>query len=214
MGDGSQQINPENDGLLRAGGQYNHKIKRFPLKVARFIKQYPRDRDGKQAAIRAGYSAKTAHVASSRLLSNVKIREAINRELDRYADRVEIKLTSVLRGMNDLARYDAGRMFNDDGTAKSVSELDERERAAIEGFECVNLYEGDGEQKHCFGQLRKFKMANKGANFERLRNHLAPLKINHRESNALLVEVLTEGQMTRVAVASVAGSGEEHDQDK
>jgi len=201
-----------NSALANSSNQFNRKQRQFSVKVAKFIKQYPRDRNGKQAAIRAGFSAKTAESAASRLLRNVNVREAVNRELERYADHVEIKIKSVLRGINDLTRYDAGKMFNEDGTAKDIKDLDDRERAAIEGFEFVNLYEGEGDQKHCFGQLRKFKMANKGANFERLRAHLAPLKMNGHTSNALVVHVLTEGSATRVSIASTIAPGEKVDE--
>ena len=38
-----------------------------------FVSEYLVDRNAKQAAIRAGYSAKTAEVQGSRLLSNVKV---------------------------------------------------------------------------------------------------------------------------------------------
>ena len=46
-----------------------------------FIMEYVVDLNGKQAAIRAGYSAKTAEVQASRLLSHVKVQAAIRKAL-------------------------------------------------------------------------------------------------------------------------------------
>ncbi len=46
-------------------------------KQARFVEEYLIDLNATQAAIRASYSAKTAEVQGSRLLGNVKVREAV-----------------------------------------------------------------------------------------------------------------------------------------
>ena len=42
-----------------------------------FVEEYLKDLNATQAAIRAGYSAKTAESQGSRLLTNVKIKKAI-----------------------------------------------------------------------------------------------------------------------------------------
>ena len=47
-------------------------------KQQRFVDEYLIDLNGKQAAIRAGYSEKTAEVQASRLLSNAKDRRVNN----------------------------------------------------------------------------------------------------------------------------------------
>lgn len=71
----------------------------------RFIQEYLIDLNAKQAAIRAGYSPKTAQEQASRLLSNVKVQTAIAAFLDgmtsaNIADIEEIMkyLTAVMRG--------------------------------------------------------------------------------------------------------------------
>jgi single-stranded DNA-binding protein len=43
-----------------------------------FVHEYLKDLNGKQAAIRAGYSPKTAESQASRLLRNVKVQNLIN----------------------------------------------------------------------------------------------------------------------------------------
>ena len=52
-------------------------IQRPTPKQARFVEEYLIDLNGTQAAIRAGYSAKTAAQQASRLLRNVKVQQAI-----------------------------------------------------------------------------------------------------------------------------------------
>ena len=74
-------------------------------KQKKFAQEYLIDLNGTQAAIRAGYSPKTANVHGARLLANVNIRAYIDRELERLhnqrtADIQEIMeyLTAVMRG--------------------------------------------------------------------------------------------------------------------
>ena len=53
-----------------------------PDRQAQFAQEYVVDFNGKQAAIRSGYSKKTAESQASRLLRNVKVRSEIERLLE------------------------------------------------------------------------------------------------------------------------------------
>ena len=73
----------------------------------RFCDEYLIDLNATQAAIRAGYSKKTAAQTAARLLTNVKIQEYIEnrmaeKEKELIADQDEVLkyLTSVLRGQS------------------------------------------------------------------------------------------------------------------
>ncbi|OMF98190.1 terminase small subunit [Paenibacillus sp. FSL R7-0337] len=68
-----------------------------------FVKEYLVDLNAKQAAIRAGYSAKTAEQQASRLLSNVKVQEAIRAAQDKRAAKVEITAEMVMQRWWDIA---------------------------------------------------------------------------------------------------------------
>lgn len=74
-------------------------------KQKRFADEYLVDFNATQAAIRCGYSEKTAYSQGQRLLSNVEIKTYIDKELEKMHDRtiasaeeVMKYLTSVLRG--------------------------------------------------------------------------------------------------------------------
>ncbi len=74
-------------------------------KQKRFVEEYLIDLNATQAAIRAGYSPKTANEQASRLLANVSIKSYIESELEKLhsakiADAEEVMkyLTSVMRG--------------------------------------------------------------------------------------------------------------------
>lgn len=59
-------------------------------KQSAFVSEYLKDRNGTQAAIRAGYSEKTAQEQSSRLLSNVIVAEAVRKADVKAREKAEI----------------------------------------------------------------------------------------------------------------------------
>lgn len=77
-------------------------------KQKRFAEEYLIDANATQAAIRAGYSQKTAYSQGERLLKNVDVKKWIDEQLanmqgDTIADAEEVMkyLTSVLRGSSE-----------------------------------------------------------------------------------------------------------------
>lgn len=68
-------------------------------KQARFVDEYLIDENATQAAIRAGYSAKTAHAIGSRLLSKVEIMAAVNAGRAAIAKRNAVTQDEVIAGL-------------------------------------------------------------------------------------------------------------------
>ena len=64
-------------------------------KQAAFAREYCIDKNATQAAIRAGYSPRTAKEQASRLLTNINVRAEIERPLAASAERVELTVASV-----------------------------------------------------------------------------------------------------------------------
>ncbi|GIP14383.1 terminase [Paenibacillus montaniterrae] len=62
-----------------------------------FVKEYLIDLNATQAAIRAGYSSKTANEQGARLLANVSIQAAIQAAMSKREQRTEITADRVLR---------------------------------------------------------------------------------------------------------------------
>lgn len=65
-------------------------------KQSRFVAEYLVDLNATQAAIRSGYSAKTAPEQASRLLSNVKVSDAVQAAMQARSQRTEITQDMVL----------------------------------------------------------------------------------------------------------------------
>lgn len=72
-------------------------------KQKRFCDEYLIDLNATQAAIRAGYSEKTAYSAGQRLLKNVEIQKEIKARQDDRAERTEITQDMVLKELALIA---------------------------------------------------------------------------------------------------------------
>ena len=72
-------------------------------KQKRFCDEYLIDLNATQAAIRAGYSEKTATEQGARLLANVKVQEYIQERKDKRIKRTEITQDMVLKELATIA---------------------------------------------------------------------------------------------------------------
>ncbi len=64
-------------------------------KQQRFAEEYVVDHNATQAAIRAGYSPKTAYSQGQRLLKNVEVAEAVRAKEARLSRKIEVTVASL-----------------------------------------------------------------------------------------------------------------------
>ena len=69
-----------------------------------FVQEYLKDLNATQAAIRAGYSQKTAYSIGQRLLSNVEISNAINSAMSERSERTALTADYVLQNLHEIAQ--------------------------------------------------------------------------------------------------------------
>lgn len=133
-----------------------------------FCREYVIDRNATQAAIRAGYSEKTAPEQGSRLLSYANVRAEVDRLLQGLAKKLDITAERVLNELAKLAFVDIADIYNEDGGLKQLSEMPEDARRAIVGIE-IQEERIDGV---VVGQTRKVKLADKKGALVDLGRHL------------------------------------------
>jgi phage terminase small subunit len=68
-------------------------------KQQRFVDEYLLDSNGKQAAIRAGYSPRSAEVQASKLLSKGKVSEEVKKRRQEVVEAIEASAVDVLRAL-------------------------------------------------------------------------------------------------------------------
>src|SRR5690625_1223739 len=73
----------------------------------RFIDEYIIDLNATQAAIRAGYSERTAYSQGQRLLKNVEIKSAIDKRMKEKTDELIMKQDEILVRLSEQARREA-----------------------------------------------------------------------------------------------------------
>lgn len=110
-------------------------------KRERFCLEYLKDLNATQAALRAGYSARTAKVQGSRLLTYADVQARISEQMAKRADRLELKAEDVLRELLRLARVDIAGAFDSEGRLRPIHEIPEDVRRAVAG---VDVVERDG----------------------------------------------------------------------
>jgi phage terminase small subunit len=87
---------------------------KLTAKQAKFVEEYLKDLNATQAAIRAGYSKKTANAAAGRLLVNVSVKKAIQEAQKKLSEEALVTQADVIRGLLKEAEY------MDDGTSHSA----------------------------------------------------------------------------------------------
>ena len=101
-----------------------------------FCDEYLIDLNATQAAIRAGYSQKTAQEQSSRLLSNVMVSDYIQALMNKRAAKIERTADDVLRdielvkidSMQKIADKDGNLVMANTGSALKALELEGKHR--------------------------------------------------------------------------------------
>lgn len=76
-------------------------------KQKRFCQEYLVDLNATQAALRVGYSAKTAYSTGQRLLKNVEVQAAIQQGIQERQQRIQIDQDYVIERLRAIAEMDA-----------------------------------------------------------------------------------------------------------
>jgi len=110
--------------------------KRKPLtdKQFRFVIEYLKDQDAGKAAIRAGYSRKTAYTQGPRLFRIVQVRRAVDAMLAKVAKSSEVTAEQVLEEIRRVAfsrLSDVVEWGPDGARVKDASELTPEVLAAV-----------------------------------------------------------------------------------
>ena len=146
--------------------------KKLTPKQKRFVSEYLIDLNATQAAIRAGYSTKTAHSIGQENLTKPEIKQAIEKAMQKRQQRTEITQERVLQEYARLAFYDPRKLFQSDGTPKPIEALDDDTAAALSGLEVREEFEGTGENRTFAGYTKKYKLASKLGALDSIAKHL------------------------------------------
>ncbi|MCX7132283.1 terminase small subunit [Aeromonas sp.] len=138
-----------------------------------FAREYLKDLNATQAAIRAGYSAKTAQMQSSRLLLNVMVQGRIAELKAARNEELKIDANYVLRRLVEIDEMDVLDIMTDEMNIKPVSQWPPVWRRYLTGFDLAEMFEGRGDDREMVGILKKIKWPDKVKNLELLGKHVS-----------------------------------------
>lgn len=145
-------------------------------KIARFVEEYLKDLNGAGAAVRAGYSERSAKQRANELLVRDDVQAAIAQAMAARIERVQIDADYVLNRLVEIDQMDVLDIMADDMSLRPVSEWPRVWRQYLRGFDLAEMFEGRGEVRDMIGILKKIKWPDKIKNLELLGRHLGMFK--------------------------------------
>lgn len=142
-------------------------------KQQRFVAEYLVDLNATQAAIRAGYSAKTAEVIGYENLRKPQIASAIAAGTSRQLEKIELTGEMVKARLRLLAFQDIRQLFDEKGNLRPLHTLSDDAAAMIAGMEVIikNAEAGDGVTD----RVHKVKIVDPVKPLEMLAKHFGVL---------------------------------------
>ena len=129
-----------------------------------FCQEFCIDYNGTQAAIRAGYSKKTANEQAARLLTLPEIQQRIAELQKPKAEALQLTRERVLDQYARIGFFDIRTIYTDNNSLKPVHDWDDAAAAAVAGIEVYEEFEGKGEDRIHVGNTVKVKLKDsKGA---------------------------------------------------
>lgn len=157
-----------------------------------FVAEYLKVRNATEAYMRA-YEAIRANADTSgaRLLADTRIRSEIDRADAEVLAAVQadtgITLERTLREIAKNAFHDPRKFFNEDGTLKAITTLDDDTASALAGFEANEIKADEGV---VIGHTKKVKLADRGKYLDMLMKHLGGYKVDNEQKQPALAEQL------------------------
>lgn len=162
----------------------------------RFVEEYLVDLNATQAAIRAGYSARTANREGARLLSNADIAAQIAARRQALSQTVEVTQERIVAEYARMAFYDPASIAGEPITGpQDIANLPEEVRRAIVGW---------GWDKSGNFTL---KLADKNAALTNLGRHLGMFTDKVEHSGKIELEQMTDEELQSRIAAYQANAG-------
>ena len=135
-------------------------------KQQRFVEEYLIDLNATQAAIRAGYSEKTADSIGLQLLRTTQVAEAIAEAQAKREERTQIDADYVLKRLVEIDQMDVLDIMDNNGNVKPIKDWPKTWRQYISNIETISLEDEAG-------WLKKIKWPDKVKNLELLGRHVS-----------------------------------------
>ncbi|MBN8935741.1 MAG: terminase small subunit [Rhizobiales bacterium] len=142
-------------------------------KQRRFIAEFLVDLNGTRAAIRAGYSPKTANEQAAQLMAKPAVKAEIDARIAARSQRTQIDADWVLKRLALEVDADLADLYDDNNNLKAVSEWPEVwRRGLVAGVDINALFEGTGKDRVQIGYVKKIRLADRIRIIELIGRHI------------------------------------------
>ncbi len=159
-------------------------------KQERFVQEYLIDLNATQAAIRAGYSEKTAGQIGEQNLKKLEIQNAIHVAQQEISKRTDITIDRVLNEYAKIAFSDVRNILTTDGGLKDAFEWDDETAGAVASIKSFEVTSPEGEK---LGTNREIKMYDKLRALDSIGKHLGFFETDNKQKQSQIdVNVLSD----------------------
>lgn len=164
-----------------------------------FCDEYLVDLNQTQAAIRAGYSKKTAASQASRLLTNVNIQSYIHQKQKERSESTGITTDRILAEYAKLAFFDIRTIYDENNALKDIADLSDEAGSAIYGIEVLEEFSGFGDEREHIGNTVKVKLIEKTKALDSLARHLGMFAKDNAQSQPVVnIPPMTDNQVDAI----------------
>lgn len=125
-----------------------------------------------EAAIEAGYNAKSAASRAARLLDRPNVQLMIRERQDELAQRHRLTTESVIAELSKIVHADPRRAFDDNGALLQIKDWPDDLAGAIASVEVEELFTGSGRDRTWIGYTKKVKFWDKNSAIDKAMKHL------------------------------------------
>lgn len=142
-------------------------------KQKRFCEEYIVDLNGTQAAIRAGYSEKSAKQLASMLLTHANIQAYLGKLRAEQQERTKVTADRVVEELARIGFADMRHFINERGRVRSIQDLDTEQSPVISEIRTETRLVGEQ-----LVEITKFKLHDKVQALNLLGRHLGMFEDN------------------------------------
>jgi phage terminase small subunit len=176
----------------------SHRSTDLTPQQARFVQEYLIDHSAVAAAIRAGYSKKSAAAQGCQLLNKPKIREAIKAAEAVILSRVRISAEKTLNELGKIAFADLRNVFDEHGRLIPPSQWPDTVAGAISSIKVKQITDGEDAEGNPIGaQVIEMKLWDKVSALNSLGKHFGLLVDKTEETHIIRFESMSQNDIVR-----------------
>lgn len=151
-----------------------------------FCQEYIIDLNATQAAIRAGYSKKTAFVTGFENLNKPYIQERIAELNKDRAEATGITQKRVLEEYAKIAFFDIRKLYDPEGNLTKIKDFDDISAGVVSGIKVLEEFGQDSSgNKVVTGVVKEVKLADKLRALQDLAKHLGIFEKDNKQKQVI-----------------------------